>query len=396
MRASRLMAHVLGAALAAHAVAAPAAAQGRPSDAPGERRWVQDRGGDFPVARRLVVRTRGDLVVTGAPRADARYGAKLWTRSASREVARINSNFERVRFEAETAADGTSSLSLLVADCDGCRIAARLEVEVPEDLEVIELYTSGGDVAVRGVAAAVKARAAGGSISMDRIGADVDASATGRVTLGEIGGSVVCESELGRIQLERSGGSARLAAEVGSVRAVAVAGDLDARTGVGSIDIGRVGGTLRAETSSGSIWIAEAVNGVTAHIGAGDVRIARAAGALEVTSGTGNIAVGVAEAALLRDSVLSTAVGSIVISLPDTLALTVQAAVDMFTGGQSIISEFPDVRMRRPQGRLGRAQAAGAINGGGTLLRFGTRLGRIEIRKQRRGARPVAARGSSR
>ena len=346
-------------------------------------RWYQEKTGELPATGRLVVRSLGDVSIVGTETRAIRYIAKLAIRTRNEDAGVVPVMFERVGIESDREPDGTARIVLRGPDCPGCRFAALLEIQVPEDIPEINLQTVRGDIDVRGVTGAVTAQAAGGSVRMDEIGSNVSATSGGRIVLGAIGGSVACETAGGGIDLEHTGGSARLATRVGSVRAKSVGGDLEARTRAGSIEIGRVAGSVSVETSSGSIRVAEAPNGVRAQVGAGDIRIDRASGALQITSGAGNIAVGLGDRAGLDDSVLTTGVGSVVISLPETLALTVEAAVRMGRGRQSIVSEFPSIRVRRSPGPFGTAEAAGSINGGGAILRSGTGIGRIEIRRQR-------------
>ena len=374
---------VLLALIAGGEFADQAAAQTIPDPTWGAGRWIQERTGELSSVNRLVIRSRGDVSIVGTGSGVVRYVAKLWIRTRNEDASVVPAMFERAGIVSGREPDGTARVVLRGPDCEGCRFAARLEIQVPEGIPEIDLQTRGGDIEVRGVTGSVDAWAAGGSVRMDEIGSDVSATSGGRIVLGLIGGSVACETAGGGIDLESAGGSARLATRVGSVRAKSVEGDLDARTQAGSIEVGRVAGSVNVETSSGSIRVAEAFNGVRAQVGAGDIRIGKASGVVHVTSGAGNIAVGLAERAGLDDSVLTTGVGSVVITLPESLALTIEAAVRMARGGQSIVSEFPSIRVRRSPGPFGTAEAVGSINGGGAILRSGTGIGRIEIRRQR-------------
>ena len=374
---------VVAALVAGVAMPGPMAAQPDPAETRAGGRWFQQRSGETAAAERLAVRARGDVIVIGSDVDAIRYSSRIWVRTAVDGLGLIPAMLDREHVESERVPDGWVRIVLQVPECAGCRVAAALQVEVPRDISQIDLETRGGDIEVRNIEGSVKALAAGGSVDMDTIGSDVNAVASGRIVLGAVGGSVTCETAGGRIELDRAAGSARLATDVGSVRAMSVAGDLDARTGAGSIEIGRVKGSVSAETSSGSIRVIEAFNGVRAQAGAGDIRIGRASGALSVTSGAGNIAVGLAEQARLLDSVLTTGVGSVQVFLPETLALTIEAAVEMFRGHHGILTEFPSIQVSRSRGVIGTARATGSINGGGPTLRSGTGIGHIEFRRQR-------------
>lgn len=358
-------------------------AQPNPGETPSGGRWFQQRAGEMAAADQLAIRTLGDVTVIGSGGDSIRYSAKVWVRTRGDRTSPTPAMLEGKRVESQRGPGGGAQIVLRVPSCGECRIAAQLRVEVPRGISGIDVEAAGGNIEVRGVEGSVIAWANGGSIAMDAIGSDVHATASGRIILGAIGGSVVCQTAAGRIELDRAGGSAQLATRVGSVRAMSVAGNLAARTRAGSIDIGRVAGSVSAETRSGSIRVVEAFNGVRAQAGAGDIRIGRASGALSVSSGTGNIAVGLAGQARLLDSVLTTGVGSVVVFLPESLALTVEAAVEMFRGQHGILTEFPSIQVSRSQDAIGKARAIGSINGGGATLRSGTRIGRIEIRRQR-------------
>ncbi len=346
-------------------------------------RWIQDRRGEFRSADRLAVRVRGDITVSGTPREGIRYAAKLLARTPGEGTEWVRAALGSLGLESLEREDGTLELSLREPDCAGCRVVANVEIEVPDHIDEVDLRTEGGDIRVHGVAGSVRASAFRGSVRMDSIGSAVTATAAGSIRLGAVGGPVDCETAAGRIELGRASGSARLRTNVGSVRVESVDGTLDAQTGAGSIQIGRVSGAVRLATTSGSIQVSEAFNGVEAHVGAGDIRIHRTSGALNLTSGAGNIAIALREGAIMRDSVLSTAVGSVFVSVPESLALTVEAAVRMIQGRQGIVSDFPSIRVRRLPGVLGGAQANGSINGGGAVLRSGTGIGQIEIRRRR-------------
>ncbi len=349
----------------------------------GEGRWIQDRRGELPSASRLAVHVPGDITLYGTPEAGIRYAAQLRVRTPGVGNEWVQVALNRTGFESREADDGTVELSLREPDCAGCRVVASVEVAVPEHIKEVDLRSRGGVIRVRDIRGSVRAAADGGSVHLDSIGAAVTVTAAGSIRLGTVGGPVDCETAAGRIDLGSASGPVRLRTRVGSVRVESVEGNLDAETGAGSIQIGHVGGTVRLATSSGSIHVQEARNGVVAHAGAGDIRIRRTSGALDVTTGAGNVAVDLREDARLRDSVLSTAVGSVVIRLPESIALTIAASVRMIQGRQGIVSDFPTIRVRREPGLLGGAEATGSINGGGAVLRSGTGLGQIEIRRLR-------------
>jgi hypothetical protein len=108
-------------------------------------------------------------------------------------------------------------------------------VTVPASF-LTDLHTSGGNITVGDLAAKVRARTSGGDIKLGRIGAAVDA--------GTSGGNVTLESAKGPVKLTTSGGN---------VEAGAVAGTADLSTSGGDIRIESVEGVVRAHTSGGSV-----------------------------------------------------------------------------------------------------------------------------------------------
>lgn len=331
------------------------------------RHWTIERSGSEAPGERLEVETKGGVTVRGTERDDVRYVVRMRLSGAEAED-RARDLFRRSGIVPVRRPDGALLLALREPDCQICRFEARLEIEVPADLPEVIVATRAGTVDVAGVAGSVRARTLGGSILMDRIGGPVHATtAGGSVRLGAIRGPVECETAGGSIQLQHGTGLAQLRTRGGSIRVTRVEGDLDAETGGGSIRVGQVAGALRAKT------------------GAGDVLIDQAMGALMVSAGAGDIEAALLEGTLMRDSVLETSVGSIMISLADALAFTLDADVQLARGGRGILSEFPAVEVTRSVARFGpaSARAAGAVNGGGPVLRLRTGVGRIEVRKLR-------------
>ncbi len=348
-------------------------------------RWTQEWSGDAEAAERIEVRSRGLVAVRGTDREGVRY--KLTTHARSgRGTAWVPVVFDKSGITAHRPADDTVALTLRDPVCNDCRVEFVLEMEVPAKTAIVDIETRGGGIDIRGISGSVTAHAFGGSIMIDRIkGAVTATTAGGNVHLGTIDGAVYCETAGGSIDLVRAGDTARLITSAGSIRAHSVAGDLRAETGGGSIEIGLVEGMVRAKTGGGLIRVVEARNGMQAEAGAGDIRVEKARGTLVLSSGAGDIIAGLQEGANLGDSELTTSVGSIVLSLPGTLALTLDASIELARGLQGIFSDFPTVQVRRSQGRFGPAaeEAAGAINGGGSVVRIRNGLGRIEIRRTR-------------
>lgn len=349
------------------------------------RHWTQEWTGEAPAAERIEVRASGPVVVRGTDRDDVRYTLTSRGR-AERGGTWVPVVFRESGVVSERLGDRTLAINLRDPVCGNCRVGFRLEVEVPKATAEIDLVTRAGGIVVQGIAGSVTAHTVGGSIAVDEVQGGVTATTEGgSVRLGSIGGPVNCETAGGSIVLARAGGQARLVTRGGMIEATSVAGDLRAETGAGSIEIGRVDGAVRARTGGGAIRAADVRKGMQAEAGAGDIRIGKVRGTLVLTSGAGDIVAALHEGASLSRSEITTSVGTIVLSLPESLALTLEASIELARGRHGIVSEFPSIQVQRSSRLFGPVseQAAGEINGGGSVVRIRNGLGRIEIRKNR-------------
>lgn len=349
------------------------------------RYWTQEWTGQEPAAERIEVRASGPVVVRGTDRDDVRYTLTSRGR-AERSGTWVPVVFRESGVVSERQGDRTLAINLRDPVCGNCRVGFRLDVEVPRATAEIDLVTRAGGIVVQGIAGSVTAHTVGGSIAVDDVQGGVTATTEGgSVRLGSIGGPVDCETAGGSIVLARAGGRSRLVTRVGMIEAASVAGDLRAETGAGNIEIGRVDGTVQARTGGGVIRAADVRKGMQAEAGAGDIRIGKVRGTIVLTSGAGDIVAELHEGARLSHSEITTSVGTIVLSLPESLALTLEASIELARGRHGIVSEFPSIQVQRSSRLFGPVseQAAGEINGGGAVVRIRNGLGRIEIRKNR-------------
>lgn len=182
-----------------------------------------------------------------------------------------------------------------------------------------DLKTSGGGITVGDLAGKAQLRTSGGSIKLGRMGGPVDAHTSG--------GSVTLAGASGRVDLETSGGS---------ITAGPVDGPAELSTSGGNIKIDSVVGSLRAKTSGGSI---------------------RAA-----ISGP-----------LKEDCVLETSGGNVRVDIEKTASFRLDAS----TSGGGVDASGLTITMEK--GSHGRSRLAGAVNGGGPLLRLRSSGGNIVV-----------------
>ncbi len=363
------------------------------------RYWVQVEEGSLPGGGRLRIRSIGSITVAGADSRQVRYKAtkKLKARNAKEAEQLLKS----ARLTASRQGT-TAVLSIARPNCFQCNFSAELEVQAPRSTSDTILSTEGGALEVNGLAGRVNADTAGGSIRMDQIGGSVRATtAGGGIQLGSIGGDIRAETAGGSIQLEHAGANAilttsgggitaeyvegKLQAETagGSIRAERVKGSVFAGTAGGSIRLGSVGGLINAETAGGSIHVASAPSGVHAEAAGGRIRLENVAGAVWAASASGSIDAYFLDGPL-KASFLETNAGSIVVWLPATLAVTIEAIVDLAGNANRIRSDFPVIQVQREDQGFGSASltARGKLNGGGPVLRIRNMSGRIQIRRK--------------
>jgi hypothetical protein len=178
----------------------------------------------------------------------------------------------------------------------------------------------------------------------------------------------------GSLQAETAGGS---------IRAETVNGDVSAATSGGSIHLGKVGGSVDAETAGGSIYVGSAPGGVSAETAGGEIELENVSGAVKAANAAGSIRARFVGGHPLRNSLLETNSGTIVVWIPANLAVNVDATVDLAGSLSRIESEFADLIVRRESDGFGPATvtAAGPLNGGGPVLTIRNISGRIQIRK---------------
>ena len=170
-----------------------------------------------------------------------------------------------------------------------------------------------------------------------------------------------------------------------------LAGKANLRTSGGSIKLGKMGGPVEARTSGGSITLAEARGPVELKTSGGNITAGRVAGPAELSTSGGSIKIESAEAQLrahtsggsiragingaLKDECsLTTSGGSVRVSVDKTTAFRLDAS----TSGGDVDAE--GLTLTLEQGSRGRGRLAGAVNGGGPLLKLRASGGGISVR----------------
>ncbi len=319
------------------------------------------------------------------------------------------------------------------------RVTVSITVRVPERYH-LDLKASGGDIVIDDLRGDVRARSSGGDVVMGNIresnvdvrtsGGDIrlessDADSRMKTSGGDVrienaGGRTVVQTSGGDIQIEHADGDVDVRTSGGDIEIENTAGKLTATSSGGDIDIENASGRLSIETSGGDIQIENAMDGVDAESGGGDIDIENARGTVTVRTTGGdiqienaqggvtaktsggdlNVALGGTDPSVDRSCHLESTGGEVTVYLPEDLAATIDATVDLGVSGfwkrrdYRVYSEFDidgndNIGSRNSTwarvygyGSGGQARVRGDINGGGDTIRIETTNGNIEIKKQ--------------
>lgn len=361
--------------------------------------YVQQESGELQSATRLRVSAAGNVAIQGSNQGMVSYSVTRRVKAGSEgEAQRL---LDRARLTAARRGDAVT-LQMDSPNCWNCGFQSDLSVQAPFATREAIVTTTGGRIHVTNIEGRLTADTSAGPISAENIGGGVRAdTAGGPITLGDIGGPVRCDTAGGRITvgsvrgdavLSTSGGgievgevrgSLRAESSGGGIHAKRVAGTVFAGTSGGDISIGEALGRVIAETAGGAIEVAKAPQGVTAETAGGPIRLTQVAGAIRVAAASGNIEAIFLDGQPLADSFIETNSGTIVVFLPASLRVAIEATVDFGRNLNRIQSDFADIQVVRSAEGFGSGEVrgTGAINGGGPVLRIRNTSGRIQIRR---------------
>jgi hypothetical protein len=266
-------------------------------------------------------------------------GGSIRVVAGSDSVVRVKAK-QRIRADSEAEADELLKKLDLTLEQTGndVRLAARYERRtggfhfgswppVNVDFEVTvpaafatDLRTSGGNITVGDLTGKARLRTSGGNLTLGRMGDTVDGQTSG--------GSITLAEARGQTELKTSGGN---------------------------IAVGKVAGPAELSTSGGSIKIESAEARLRAH-----------------TSG-GSIRAGI-NGPLKDECSLTTSGGSIRVTVDKAAAFRLDASCS----GGGVDAEGLTITLEK--GARGKDRLAGAVNGGGPLLKLRTSGGGIAIR----------------
>lgn len=369
--------------------------------------WVQEITGSLAPMKKVRVSTpAGAVKVVGSPQQqNITYKIrKRAHRAGSEEEARRL--FEQTKVTVWPQGETAIFRAQAVQWSRQSGPSTDFEIQVPRDTAAIDADTQGGPVEVRGINGTVDARSAGGSITLDDVsGQSMAFTNGGAIHVGRAGSDVRLKTHGGPIEVVKAekvfAWTAGGPVKVGSATMVQI------QTMGGSIDVEKCDGDLLAHTAGGNIDVGSAGK-VMAKTSGGNVRVLSADGPVKVQTAGGGVrlmglrygvaaqtAVGTITAEFLpgirnfTDSLLTTTAGDIIVYLPEDLAVTVNATVELGEGYTIRAADFPALTINKAGQGFGPRPitAQGTLNGGGPLLKLHTANGNIELRKTRKGQR---------
>jgi DUF4097 and DUF4098 domain-containing protein YvlB len=360
--------------------------------------WTEEITGSLSASKILRVRVDfGAVRVQGGPQQDITYVIR--TRSYTSNEKQARREFEAYKINATTQGNTT----LVEGDWQGGRhhlCSGEFVINVPRNLELARLETSGGDLTVNGIVGRVEAESGGGKLRIDDIGGPVTAETGGdSIEIGTVNGDLHLETGGGRININNAKGKVNATTGGGNILLVSGAQGATLEAGGGNIEVRKCGGKLTVSTGGGNVELGDISGPVEIGTGGGSIRLGWAKGVVRAETSAGRIELnGVSSAhaetgagAILAkfisstgertDSVLETSAGDIVVYIAADVALTIRASIDL-ANGHKIMSDFNDIRVTSEGGDWPGPKsftAEGKLNGGGPTLKVRTTTGDIKF-----------------
>ena len=360
--------------------------------------WIQEMTGNLSATKNLHVRVDfGSVRVQGGSQPDIQYVIR--TRSYSSDEKTARHEFENYKVSASARGDS----AWIEGDWQGRKhhlCSGEFVINVPRDLALAKLETSGGGVNVMGITGRVEAESGGGKVHLDNIGGQVSAQTGGdSIEIGTVNGDLHLETGGGKIYISNAKGTveastgggdivlvsaaqgATLEAGGGNIEVKQCGGRLKVSTGGGNIELGAISGPVELETGGGSIRLGSSKGIVRAQTGAGRIELNGVPSARAETGAGGIVARFVSAGSEHNDSSLETSAGDIVVYLAADVAITVRASIDL-ANGHKIMSDFNDIRVTSEGGDWPGPKsytAEGKLNGGGPVLKVRTTTGDIKF-----------------
>ena len=360
--------------------------------------WIEETTGTMPPGREFRVNTDMGSVQVQGNSPQVSYVIRKRSFAASEQAAR--QQFQQLRISVVKTAERDSIEGKLLGK-NLNRFNAEFMVQVPKQLEMVQVETRGGALSLNSITATIFGKTGGGAVKLDDLAGPVTiATGGGNVEGGNLRADFTLTSGGGDVHIDNIGGQARVTLGGGKVY-IGTAKSSTITTGGGGIEVRKCDGDLRASTDGGNLAFGDVSGAVRADTGGGSVRLASANGRVQVSTGGGsvelyNLGQGaqvetgagpitvefVSNHGVFTESSLHTAAGNVSVCLPGSMPVTVHASSDM-TNGKGILSDFPALKISTSGGDYGpkAMSAEGVLNGGGPMLRVRTSMGQIAFRQ---------------
>ena len=339
--------------------------------------WVQEVSGSLTAVKTLHVKIDvGAVRVEGGSKQGIDYVVRNRSYNSSEDKARRE--FDNYKVSAYVRGD----TAWIVGEWQVGRshkFSGDVRVDVPREMDLVKIETSGGNVATSGIAGRVETSSGGGSIRIDDIGGTVNAeTGGGSIEAGNLGSDVTLRTGGGSIKITSAKGKINAESGGGSVAVISAMQDAVVETGGGNIQVERCTGRVKASTGGGSIDLGEIGGPAEIETGGGSIELNGVPSARAETGAGGIVAKFLSSGGERTDSVLETSAGDIVVYLTPSLNITIRASIDM-ASGHSIRSDFSEIRVANEGGEWGSKTAEGSLNGGGPVLKVRTSVGNISF-----------------
>jgi len=246
------------------------------------------------------------------------------------------------------------------------KIRASSEAEADELLKKLELTfdQNGGDVTA---SAKYEREALGfhfGSWPPVEVSFTVTVPASFATDLRTSGGGITVGDLAGKVHARTSGGDIRLGK---------IGGDIDGHTSGGNVSLNEGRGTVKLGTSGGDITVDRATGPAELSTSGGNIKIESVENAVHASTSGGNVRAGIV-GPLKDDCVLSTSGGDVKVTVDKGAAFHLDAA----TSGGGVDAEGLTITIEKSN--RGHSRLAGAVNGGGPLLKLRSSGGDVAVR----------------
>jgi len=250
--------------------------------------WTEEVTGSLSAARNLHIRVDfGSVRVQGSSQHDITYVIR--TRSYGSDEKQARREFEAYKINASAHGD----TALIEGDWQGHRhnlCSGEFVINVPRNLDLAKIETSGGGVTVNGIAGRVEAESGGGKIQLDDIGGTVTAQTGGdSIEIGTVNGDLRLETGGGRINIANAKGKVNATTGGGNIVLISGAQGATLEAGGGNIDVKKCGGKLKVSTGGGNIELGDVSGPVEIETGGGSIRLGWAKGVVRAQTGAGRI-----------------------------------------------------------------------------------------------------------